>query len=147
MRVTVDRREMASLIKTFKKLPDEVQRKGMDEALLAGAKPIHKATEQGAPIGGIKWPRRRPNDKPLRETIKTIVAKRKNQNAVRVVSTNPIAGPLEFGHDIVTKAGNVVGHAKPFPFMRRAFDGNKGIALRLIQVDLAKTIDRLWKRG
>ena len=147
MRITVDRRELEGLLKTFRKMPEEVQKRGMDEALLKGARPIEVAAKQNAPIGGILWERRRPNEKPLRETIIARVSKIKRGNKVRVFSTSKIAGPLEFGHDIVTKDGRVVGHAGPKPFMRRAFDVKRGISLRLIVDDLGKTIERLWKRG
>ena len=147
MSINVNRQELDGLLRTFKRLPDDVQRKGMEEALLAGAKPIQAAAEQNAPIGGAgRWPRRRPNAKPLRDSIVTRASKQKRADVVRVFSTNPAASAIELGHDIV-RNGKVVGHAGPHPFMRRGFDMTKNNALRLIVVNLGKTIDRLWQRG
>ena len=147
MEIRVDQRELADLMRTFKKMPEDIQKKGMDEALLKGAKPIHDAAEQNAPIGGVKWARRRPRAKPLRESIVTRIAKVKRGNKVRVFSTNPIAGPVELGHKFVRDGVDTGKVAAPKPFMRRGFDVNKATALRLIGIDLGKTIERLWKRG
>jgi HK97 gp10 family phage protein len=53
---------------------------------------------------------------------------------------------LEFGHPIVSKKGQVIGHAPPYPFMRAAFEENKSQLPELIKSELAKAIDASVKR-
>jgi hypothetical protein len=53
---------------------------------------------------------------------------------------------LEFGHPIVSKKGQVIGHAPPYPFMRAAFEENKSQLPELIKAELAKAIEASVKR-
>lgn len=70
---------------------------------------------------------------------------------VYVGSNDPKAHLLEFGHRIVTRLGNVVGTARPFPVMRPAWDGNKEAAFNIFLNELSKellsTVRRLGRRA
>jgi len=55
-----------------------------------------------------------------------------------------VANALEYGHAMVTHAGETIGQEKPHPFMRPAFDASADAALEAFTESLADTLKEIY---
>lgn len=121
------------LQKKLHRMDDKVRKKGLRRAIRKGAKPIRDAARAKAPRRVSKPPRK--SGKPLHKTI--VVRSARKRRGSKEVSVR--VGPTRDGaHAHLQELGTV--HHGAQPFLRPAFDEQRGRATELIRQDLEQLI-------
>ena len=161
--IEIQLKGFAELEKRLMQLPENLQKRAVQQATKEGAKIIELAAKQTAPRGTQPL---RPKAIRLYQAI--AVGKGRLHKIARTLGqirskygfiTSIIALkkgarhgiPVHYGHDIVKggskkKGGRVVAHVEANPFMARAFNANTQRAINVIRVRLAEAIERLYKK-
>jgi len=144
------------LERALKLLPDRIQRRVMRTASTKAARPIVKAAKANA--RRTKTGRKllaksigqRSKSYTATQTIVTVIGPRwgfkqevGRTGAGKAIYEDPakIAHLVEHGH-VLAIGGNVVGHVPAHPFLRPAFESQKGPALAIYKRELAAGIER-----
>ena len=142
MTVTVKIEGLSELKTAIEQLPKATGKSVMRKVLLARAKPIAAAAKSYVPVESGE----------LRDSIiaSTRLSKRQKRDAKETASYVEVyagAGPLPHAH--LVEFGSV--HNQPQPYMRPAWDNNKGTLLDAIKEDLwteiQKAVDKLARKG
>lgn len=146
------------------KLPADVERAILKDAVRAGAEPIHAAAQEKCPVSGDDID---PHKGELRESIKLRVTAAKGAVRATVGSREgdfkgeTFYGPMvEYGHAQGQAKGGGPVHIQlagqwvtltpgtrvpPHPFLRPAFDENKEKATKIVGDEVARGIEQAAK--
>jgi len=129
---------MQDMLKELQKLPEKVQKRVVNGAVRASAKPIIQEARALVPVKTGN----------LRKSIG--VTKRRQKGTIVEYDVSPRKGGkydgfygqfVEFGHSIVRK-GKVVGHAAPHPFMRPAFENKAEESIEAFRNYMRQRLDK-----
>jgi HK97 gp10 family phage protein len=127
------------MLKELQKLPEKVQKRVVNGAVRASAKPIIQEARALVPVktGNLK---------------KSIgVTKRRQKGTIVEYNVSPRKGGkydgfyglfVEFGHPIKNKKGKVVGHAAPHPFLRPAFENKAEESIEAFRNYMRERMDK-----
>ena len=135
--------KMGDLLKNLQKLPEKVQKRVVNGAIRASAKPIIKEARRRVPVktGNLK---------------KSIgVTKGKTKGTIVTYHISPRKGGkydgfygkwIEFGHIVrekgKSKKGKVIGHVPPHPFLRPAFEAKGKEAIIAFKEYMQKRLEK-----
>lgn len=127
---------------------DQLERRGMRDALLKAATPMVKKTRQLAPkkTGALrKSISKKGSTNPAKQSAEVKIGPRKS---FRFKNQKPIAYAhlVEFGHIAKTPGGSIAGFVAPRPFMRPAFEAEKAGAQKKYAAEVSNAIHRHYRR-
>ena len=146
------RKALGPVKKDVEKVLDQLERRGMKDALMKAATPMVKKTREGAPVrtGALKKSiGKKGKTYPKTQTAYVVVGPRSN---FELNGERPAwyAHLVEFGHDLVFSSADgkrQAGFVAPRPFMRPAFEATKDQAFRIYGEELGNAIHRHFKRA
>jgi HK97 gp10 family phage protein len=130
---------MQDMLKELQKLPGKVQKRVVNGAVRASAKPIIQEARNLAPVQTGN----------LRKSIG--VTKRRQKGTIVEYDVSPRERGkyngfyglfVEFGHPIKDKKGKVVGHAAPHPFLRPAFEAKNEESIEAFKKYMRQRFDK-----
>ena len=140
--VDIQLKGLEEVERRLRKLPANVERRVLKEALLDGGKPMLAEAQRRAPVG---MPRRHPKSTPLRDAL-TLGLHKTAKGLVWVrlgvdYTKNRVAHLVEFGHRLV-RGSKTYGEVRPHPFIRPSYDATKREVVQGIERNIVVGVER-----
>lgn len=140
--MSIDLHGMEEVERRLRKLPANVERRVLKEALLDGGEPMLSEAKRRAPVG---MPRRHPGSVRLRDALMLGLHKTaKGLVWVRLgvdYTKNSVAHLVEFGHRLV-RGKQAHGEVRPHPFIRPSYDATKREVVHNIERNIVVGVER-----
>tara|TARA_Y100000817_G_scaffold103868_1_gene81409 strand:+ start:830 stop:1300 length:471 start_codon:yes stop_codon:yes gene_type:complete len=145
----LDMKSFRSIEKTTEAVLDQIERRGMKDALMKAATPMVKKTRELATTqtGALKKSiGKKGSTNRAKQSAEVKIGPRKG---FRFKGRKPVAYAhlVEFGHVKKTPGGTVKGFVPPKPFMRPAFEAEKANSQKLYAKELGGMIHRHYGRA
>ena len=149
LKASVSLRSIQRTNQTIGKVLDQVERRGMEDALMKAATPMVKQARQNvsSETGALKKSiGKKGSTDAGKQSAKVEVGPRaKFQHKGRRPAK--YAHLVEYGHQMVTPGGKRVGFVGPRPFMRTAFESTKGESRKVYAKEIGGAIHRQFQRA
>tara|TARA_B100000214_G_scaffold53847_1_gene34307 strand:+ start:2484 stop:2954 length:471 start_codon:yes stop_codon:yes gene_type:complete len=149
IRAKLDLKSFRAVEKSTEAILDQIERRGMKDALMKAATPMVKKTRELAPTrsGALKKSiGKKGSTNRARQSAEVVIGPRKTF-AYKGVKPVWYAHLVEFGHLRKTPGGQVQGFTAAKPFMRPAFESEKNASQKKYAAELSASIHRHFERA